>query len=30
MTVIGPTMGAWGSEKYGMKPKKVEAFEFLR
>lgn len=27
-TVIGKTMGAWGSEKYGMKPKKVDAFEF--
>ncbi len=30
MTVIGATMGAWGKEKYGMKPKKVEALEFLR
>ena len=27
-TVIGKTMGAWGSEKYGMKPRKVDAFEF--
>ena len=30
MTVIGATMGAWGKEKYGLKPKKVEALEFLR
>ena len=27
--VIGKTMGAWGSEKYGLKPKKVDAFEFF-
>lgn len=27
-TVIGKTMGAWGSEKYGLKPQKVDAFEF--
>lgn len=26
--VTGPTMGAWGTEKYGKKPKKVDAFEF--
>ena len=30
MRVIGATMGAWGKEKYGMKPKKVEALEFHR
>jgi hypothetical protein len=30
MTVVGATMGAWGKEKYGMKPKKVEVLEFLR
>lgn len=23
-------MGAWGKEKYGMKPQKVEVLEFLR
>ena len=26
--VTGPTMGAWGMEKYGKKPQKVDAFEF--
>ncbi|KAL4853137.1 CSC1-like protein [Chlorella vulgaris] len=30
VTVIGATMGAWGREKYGMKPTKVDAFEFYR
>lgn len=30
MRVIGASMGAWGKEKYGMKPKKVEALEFLQ
>ncbi|KAL6782290.1 hypothetical protein ACKKBG_A06245 [Auxenochlorella protothecoides x Auxenochlorella symbiontica] len=29
MTVVGPTMGAWGREKYGLKPVKVEALQFL-
>ena len=27
-TVTGATMGEWGREKYGLKPKKVDAFEF--
>lgn len=30
MTVVGPTMGAWGREKYGLKPVKVEALQFLQ
>jgi len=27
ITVIGASLGAWGREKYGMKPKKVDAFD---
>ena len=27
-TVLGSTLGEWGKEKYGVKPKKVDAFEF--
>jgi hypothetical protein len=27
-TVIGKTMGKWGTEKYGLKPVKVDTFEF--
>jgi hypothetical protein len=30
VTVLGMKMGAWGKEKYGLKPKKVEALEFYR
>lgn len=30
LTVLGAAMGAWGREKYGMKPVKVDAFEFYR
>lgn len=30
VTVLGVRMGDWGKEKYGMKPKKVEALEFYR
>lgn len=30
VTVIGATMGAWGKERYGMKPKKVEALEYYQ
>lgn len=26
--VVGKTMGKWGTERYGLKPKKVDAFEF--
>lgn len=28
ITVLGVKMGAWGREKYGMKPQKVDALEF--
>lgn len=28
LTVLGVKLGAWGREKYGVKPKKVDAFEF--
>lgn len=30
VTVLGVRMGEWGKEKYGLKPKKVEALEFYR
>jgi hypothetical protein len=30
VTVLGAAMGAWGREKYGVKPVKVDAFEFYR
>lgn len=30
MRVIGPRYGAWGTEKYGRKPVKVNAYEFMR
>ena len=30
ITVTGATMGAWGREKYGLKPTKVDAFEFYQ
>ncbi len=28
VTVVGPTLGAWGIEKYGVKPVKVEALVY--
>ena len=30
ITVIGAKMGAWGRDKYGLKPAKVDAFEFYQ
>jgi hypothetical protein len=30
VTVVGATMGAWGREKYGLKPTKVDALEFYQ
>ncbi|KAL4515648.1 hypothetical protein Ndes2437B_g07075 [Nannochloris sp. 'desiccata'] len=30
MTVIGAKLGAWGREKYGLKPTKVDALEFYQ
>lgn len=27
-TVLGATLGPWGKEKYGLKPKKVDALEW--
>jgi Late exocytosis, associated with Golgi transport len=29
-TVVGATLGQWGREKYGVKPVKIDAFEFYR
>lgn len=29
-TVLGPSMGAWGRDKYGLKPKKIDSLEFLQ
>ena len=26
--VIGPTLGEWGKEKYGLKPASVDALEY--
>jgi len=28
--VVGATLGSWGREKYGLKPVKIDAFEFYR
>ena len=30
LTVLGLKLGAWGRDKYGIKPKKVDALEFYR
>lgn len=30
LTVIGAKLGPWGREKYGLKPKKVDAFEYYQ